>query len=228
MNIKTSRATYKLALSEGLLIRPWIPAIVTALFAIVVAFYCVLRAAAQDVPTTGPQLHSRPEAPKEQLLPRSSVAPFVVPNPKKYPQKYAAVYMPVSLAEGRVRTPEFPVAKTQWYAIVIQLEQILPPLRMRCMTGATLGPLDERDCGENERVLSADWTLWEGGHIVCWGSIPDEDGGKWGKEIIIQVGSVGLVAGKKYVVQVHFTKDGSTLNVADPHLIVIPHGEMYG
>jgi len=63
---------------------------------------------------------------------------------------------------------------------------------------------------------------------VRWGSIPDADGGAWdAKNIIIQVGSFGPEPGKKYVVQLHFTKDGSSLNIANPHLIVIPHGNMY-
>ncbi len=185
------------------------------------------------------QLHARQgpplQPPDEQLLPLSSVPPFVVPDPKKYPQKYAAVYMPVSLAVGRVRTPEFPVAKGQWYDIVLQVEVPLAPKsarlassqRMRCMTGATLGPLDERDCRKNDRVLRADWTVWEGGRIVYWGSIPEVDGGAWGADIFIQIGSFGLETGKKYVVQVHFTKDGTALNAANPHLIVIPHQDMY-
>jgi hypothetical protein len=95
------------------------------------------------------------------------------------------------------------------------------------MTGATLGPLDAKDCEENERVLRADWTVWEDGHIVGWGSIPDEDGGAWSKNIFIQMGSFGSEAGKKYVVQVHFTKDGTALNIANPHLIIIPHKDMY-
>jgi len=194
---------------------------------------------AQDRRGSELQLHARqgppPQPPDEQLLPLSSVPPFVVPDPKKYPQKYAAVYMPVSLAVGRVRTPEFPVAKGQWYDIVLQVE--VPPApksarlassqRMRCMTGATLGPLDERDCGKNDRVLRADWTVWEGGRIVYWGSIPEVDGGKWGADMFIQMGGFGLESGKKYVVQVHFTKDGTALNTANPHLIVIPHQDMY-
>src|SRR5580704_16062373 len=117
----------------------------TRLFAIVLVSYCVLGLAAQDAVTSRPQLHSRqdppPQAPNEQLLPPSSVTPFVVPNPKKYPQKYAAVYMPVSLAE-RVRTPEFPVAKTQWYDIMLQVEKPLPFLRMQCMVGAISGLRD--------------------------------------------------------------------------------------
>ena len=170
----------------------------------------------------------RDTPPDEQLLPASSVVPFQVPNPKQYPQKYADVYMPVSLAAGRVRTPEFFVSKQQWYAIVLQVEEPLPPLRMRCMTGATLGPLDAKDCEKDERVLQADWTVWEDGRIVRWGSIPDVDGGKWGgKDMTIQIGGFGPEPGKKYVVQLYFTKDGSSLNIANPHLIVIPHGDMY-
>ena len=194
---------------------------------------------AQDRKGSELQLHARQgpplQPPDEQLLPLSSVPPFVVPDPKKYPQKYAAVYMPVSLEVGRVRTPEFRVAKGQWYDIVLQVEvprapksaRLASAQRMRCMTGATLGPLDERDCGKNDRVLRADWTVWEGGRIVYWGSIPEVDGGKWGDDIIIQIGSFGLESGKKYVVQLHFTKDGTVLNTANPNLIVIPHQDMY-
>jgi hypothetical protein len=207
-----------------------------ALLAIAV-FSCLAHA--QYTSGSGIQLHARqgppPQPPDEQLLPLSSVPPFVVPDPKKYPQKYVAVYMPVSLAVGRVRTPEFRVAKGQWYDIVLQVEvpqvpksaRLASAQRMRCLTGATLGPLDERDCGKNDRVLRADWTVWEGGRIAYWGSIPEIDGGKWGAEIIIQIGSFGLETGKKYVVQMHFTKDGTALNAANPHLIVIPHQDMY-
>jgi len=199
-----------------------------SLFVILLTSCCVPGLGAQDVPTGTPQLHSRPPVPNEQLLPPSSVAPFVVPNPKRYPQKYAAVYMPVSLVEGRVRTPEFLVAKSQWYAIVLQVEEPLPPLRMRCMTGATLGPLDAKDCEKDDPILRADWTVWEDERIVEWGSIPNNCGCIFTNENIFKnVGSFPLDAGKKYVVQVHFTKDGTALNVANPHLIVIPHGDMY-
>ena len=121
-------------------------------------------------------LHSRPQAPNEQLLPPGSVAPFVVPNPKKYPQKYAAVYMPVSLAAGRVRTPEFPVKKhSQWYDIMLQFEKPLPFRRMKCMVGVTSG-FDKKDCEKDDPIVRADWTVWEDGRIVEWGSVPDNCG----------------------------------------------------
>ena len=173
-------------------------------------------------------LHSRPQAPNEQLLPPGSVAPFVVPNPEKYPQKYAAVYMPVTLASGRVRTPEFPVKKhSQWYDVMLQFEKPLPFRRMKCMVGVTSG-FDKKDCEKDDPIVRADWTVWKDGRIVEWGSVPDNCGCIFtNSNIFKQIGSFPLEAGKNYVVQVHFTKDGSPLKVANPHLIVIPHGDMW-
>lgn len=203
--------------------------LVTAIFAIVFISCSVLALPAQVVDASGPRLHPRPQAPNEQLLPPSSVAPFVVPNPKKYPQKYAAVYMPISLAAGRVRTPEFPVKMhSQWYDIMLQVEKPLPFRRMECMVGATSGGLDEKDCEKDDPIVRADWTVWEDGRIVEWGSMRDCCGSIFTKENIYkQIGSFPLEAGNNYVVQVHFTKDGSPLNVAKPHLIVIPHQDMW-
>jgi hypothetical protein len=204
-------------------------ALVTAFFAIMFASCSVLSLPAQEADAVRPRLHPRPQAPNEQLLPPSSVAPFEVPSPKKYPQKYAAVYMPISLAAGRVRTPEFPAKKhSQWYSIMVQFEKPLPFLRMVCMVGVTSGPLDKKDCEKDDPIVRADWTVWEDGRIVEWGSIPDNCACIFTNENIFkQVGSFPVEAGKSYVVQVHFTKDGSPLNVANPHLIVIPHQDMW-
>lgn len=202
---------------------------VATLLTLVIASCCILAVRAQSVDANGPRLRPRPQAPNEQLLPPSSVAPFVVPNPKKYPQKYAAVYMPISLAAGRVRTPEFPVKKqSQWYDIMLQVEKPLPFRRMECMVGATSGGLDKKDCEKDDPIVRADWTVWEDGWIVEWGSTRDCCGSIFTKENIYkQIGSFPLETGKNYVVQVHFTKDGSPLNVANPHLIVIPHHDMW-
>lgn len=203
--------------------------LVTAFFAIVFVWCGVVTLPAQRADASGPRLYHRPHAPNEQLLPASSVAPFVVPNPEKYPQKYAAVYMPISLAVGRIRTPEFLVKKhSQWYDIMLQFEKPLPFRRMVCMVGVTSGTLDKKDCEKGDPIVLADWTVWEDGRIVEWGSIPDNCGCIFtDKSIFKQLGSFPLEAGKKYVVQVHFAKDGSPLNVANPHLIVIPHQDMW-
>lgn len=204
-------------------------ALVTAFFGIMFASCNVVALPAQQVGASGPQLRSRPLPPNEQLLPPSSVAPFVVPNPKKYPQKYAAVYMPISLAAVRVRTPEFPIGKhSQWYDIMLQLEKPLSFRRMQCMAGATSGLAESKDCEKDDPIIRADWTVWEDGRIVEWGTMRDCCDSIFTKENIYkQVGSFPLEAGKKYVVQVHFTRDGSPLNVANPRLIVIPHEDMW-
>ncbi len=204
-------------------------ALITILFAIMFVSQGIPSLLAQEADASGPRLHTRPQAPNEQLLPPNSVAPFVVPDPKKYPQKYAAVYMPVSLAAGRVRTPEFPAKKlSEWYDIMLQFEKPLPFRRMECMVGATSDGLDKKDCEKDDPIVQADWTVWRDGRIVEWGSMRDCCGSIFTKENIFKlVGMFPLEAGKNYVVQVHFTKDGSLLNIANPHLIVIPHGDMW-
>lgn len=176
-----------------------------------------------------PPQDSRPHPPDEELLPASSVGTVEPAKRKDYPQKYSSVYMPISLSAGRVRTPEFPVEKhSEWYDVMLQVEKPLPFLRMRCMIGATSGRSEGKDCDKNDPVVRADWTVWEDGQIVHWGSIPDNCGCIFtNKNIFKQVGSFPLEAGKKYVVQVHFTMDGSSLNPANPHLLVIPHKNMW-
>ena len=134
--------------------------------------------------------------------------------------------MPISLAAGRVRTPEFPVKKhSQWYDIMLQFEKPLPFRQMKCMVGATSGRPDKQDCEKDDPVVRADWTVWEGGRIVEWGSIPN---------YLVPYSRTRTSSSRSavshwkwarsYVVQVHFTNDGSPLNAANPHLIVIPHG----
>jgi hypothetical protein len=65
------------------------------------------------------------------------------------------------------------------------------------------------------------FSVWDGEHLVDNGSIPDrcsfED-----KHIYKSLGSFAGAAGKKYIVKV-ITKEGTPLNVANPHLIVIQH-----
>ena len=146
---------------------------------------------------------------------------------KGFPEKYSDIYMPISLAVGTVRTPEFTVA-AQWYDIMVQVEKPLPFLQMLCMMGVTGGPLDLKSCSNNDPLLRADWTVWDGEHIVDRGSIPDRCACKFeDKHIYKLLGSFAADAGKKYVVEVKFTKDGTPLNVANPHLIVIQHKKFW-
>ncbi len=128
--------------------------------------------------------------------------------------------MPVSLAEGTVRTPEFPV-KRQAYLIMIRAEKRLPLADMNCMMGLTTGPLDSTNC-DKEPLLQADWTVWDNGQFVHRGKAHLRDGGGWAKDSIDKyLGNFVGKAKKKYVLEVKFMKDGSRLNVTNPRLIVM-------
>jgi hypothetical protein len=142
-----------------------------------------------------------------------------------HPYRYSVADVPISLAVGTVQTPEFPVA-SHWYWIMVQVEQAVPPQQMRCMMGVTLGPWDLKDCSSDDPLLRADWTVWDGEHVLYRGSIPDNGGGKFDNKYIFKVlGKFPGEAGKQYVVKVRFTNDGTPLNVANPHLIVTGVGD---
>src|SRR5258707_2044928 len=84
------------------------------------------------------------------------------------------IEIPVSLAVGTVRTPEFRV-KNQNYLIMIQAERRLPYADMRCMMGLTYGAFDRFNC-DKETLLQADWTVRDGERVVAQGSVHGKDG----------------------------------------------------
>ncbi len=144
---------------------------------------------------------------------------------RDHPYRYSVVDMPVSLAVGTVRTPEFPVVG-HWYWIMLQVEKPLPFQQMQCMMGVTASPLESEDCSSNDPVLRANWAVWDGEHVVYQGSSTTKAEAKHTNKYIFKfLGSFAGEAGKKYVVEVKFTKDGTPLNVASPHLIVIKQGD---
>lgn len=141
-----------------------------------------------------------------------------------HPYRYSVVDMPVSLAVGTVRTSEF-APPAHWYSIMLQVEKPLPFQDMRCMTGANDGTDDFKNCSK-EPLIDAEWTVLSGEQIVSQGSSSGFGAAKFTKDNIFKfLGSFAAETGKKYVVEVKFTKDGTPLNVANPHLIVIKQGE---
>lgn len=85
--------------------------------------------------------------------------------------------MPVSLAVGTLRTPEFAV-KPEAYFIMLQVEKRLPFFDLRCMLGLMNGTTDLKGC-KKEQLLEADWIVLDGEHIVAQGS----SSGGGGREI---------------------------------------------
>lgn len=145
------------------------------------------------------------------------VQPASVPHP--YPR--SAIDMPVSLAVGTVRTHEFPVISEN-YSITLQAERRFPLPEMICMMGMTNNHFDREPCSADDPLLRADWTVWSAGQLVSGGSSPLEDHGAYPAHFLLKgLGVFHGESGKKYVVELKFTKDGSALNEANPHLIVI-------
>ncbi|MEI9979482.1 MAG: hypothetical protein WDN23_10865 [Edaphobacter sp.] len=143
-----------------------------------------------------------------------------------HPYRYSIVDVPVSLAKGTVRTPEFSPRKTSWHWIMVQAEKPLPFEQMMCMMGVTSGPLESKNCTSEDPLLRADWTVWSEGQIVSSGLSTTKADAAFTKESIFKfLGKFPAEVGKKYVLEVKFTKDGTPLNIANPHLIVIKIGE---
>jgi hypothetical protein len=139
---------------------------------------------------------------------------------KVHKYRGSEIDMPVSLAVGTVRTPEFAV-RHEAYFIMIQAEKRLPFVDMECMMGLTAGPLETSECNK-EPVLKADWTVLDGEHIVAQGSNRTEADAEYTNDYMFKfLGKFMGESDKKYVVEVKFTKDGTPLNVTNPHLIVI-------
>jgi hypothetical protein len=145
---------------------------------------------------------------------------------KDHPYRYSVVDIPVSLAMGTVRTPEFS-PPSSWYWILVQAEKPFPTPQMECMMAVTDdSPQSLKDCPLSERLLQADWTIWEDGKIASSGSSTTHADGIYERDNIFKfLGKFPVLAGKKYMLEVKFSKDGTALNVANPHLIVTKIGE---
>ena len=136
--------------------------------------------------------------------------------------KIDPVNMPVSLAMGTVRTPEFWVKDTD-YTIMIEVKRGLTLPKLECMMGIRLPPEPDRCATFHlETVLEAQWTVWDGEHIVAQGAVHGKDSGMAvsDRNLDRYLGTFDGKANKKYVVEVKFTKNGTALNEFKPRLKV--------
>jgi len=130
------------------------------------------------------------------------------------------VDIPVSLAEGKVRTNEFSSKNDEHYLILIRAQRRIPFAEMTCMMGVDFGQLNPSVCN-TKPLLQADWSVWEGDRIVASGAAHDRGGGgSTDRTLERYIGHFSGQAGHKYVVEAKFTADGTALNKTGPHLIV--------
>lgn len=132
--------------------------------------------------------------------------------------------VPISLAVGTIRTPEF-VVKHEAYTISIQVERKLSPTDLNCMMGVKPYSWVQDHCAmlHIETLLEAEWTVWDADHAVAHGSVQGVDSHVTGtKELLTK--QIGYFVGekdKRYLIEIRFIKDGTPLNVTNPHLIVM-------
>jgi hypothetical protein len=133
------------------------------------------------------------------------------------------VEIPISLAVGTVKTPEF-IAKHDLYQMKIEAQWLLPAVVLRCKMG--FGVVPPTDKCRAQAVVEVEWRVLDGETVVAHGS----DGGisgqfEAGKDYLARyIGDFQGQSKHKYVVELTFTKDGSSLNVTNPRLIVAPPG----
>ena len=63
------------------------------------------------------------------------------------------VSMPVSLAVGEVKTPEFRIYANKFYSINVEAKKHLPLEVLDCMLGISTGPLDSTNCHKGMQPL---------------------------------------------------------------------------
>lgn len=130
------------------------------------------------------------------------------------------LHLPVSLKPGQVKTPEF-TTRGGINTIEITARNVLPAADLSCMMGISEGPQDPVDC-DKEPLVEASWKVWNSGQVVAQGSSRDMgkrgyyQGNLYGKYI----GIFKAKKHEKYSLEVDFTKDGSALAIAEPHLNV--------
>ncbi len=131
--------------------------------------------------------------------------------------------MPISLAAGTVRTPEF-AAQSKYYNIDIDAKWLLPADELRCRMGFAVSPSDNH-C-KWEPLLETKWRVLEGDRVIAEGY----DKGRTGSfdadnhSLTRNIANFRGESHHRYIVELTFMKDASVLNVTQPRLIVEPPG----
>ena len=129
--------------------------------------------------------------------------------------------MPISFAVGTVRSPEFPV-KHETYDVTIDVERKFPLGELKCKMAIQPSP-DHCEAAGFETLLDADWRVLDGTRVIAEGSVHGRGRGfaVSNKYFTRYLGDFVGEANRRYVVEMRFAKDGTELNVTNPHLIVM-------
>jgi hypothetical protein len=133
------------------------------------------------------------------------------------------VDVPISMAIGHVRTPEFKVNLDAVYTIDIEVRKTIPFDTLNCLLGTAMGRTSTalQECPDKPSVVKASWMLTSDGHIVDRGSSDDYRSGAWMNDSISrELGHFRTQNGHRYVLDVDVLTDGSALAPGSPRLKV--------
>lgn len=130
---------------------------------------------------------------------------------------WVPLYMPVSLAQGHIRSPEFKINLDAGFWIFVEVETKVDDEGVSCLTGYT-----SDYCRKNGvRELHASWTLSDRGRVVARGSTDNDQGSLGGMLSKGRgIGHFSVPAGKHFVLDVEFPEDNSHFDGGHPRLAI--------
>jgi biopolymer transport protein ExbD len=125
--------------------------------------------------------------------------------------------MPVSLARGHIRSPEFKINLDAGFWIFVEVETKVDDEGISCLTGYT-----SDYCRKNGvRDLRASWTLSDRGRVVARGSTDSDQGSRGGMLSKARgLGNFSIPAEDHLVLDVDFPEDNSHFNGGHPRLTI--------
>ncbi len=125
--------------------------------------------------------------------------------------------MPVSLAQGHIRSPEFKTNLDAGFWIFVDVETKVDDEGVSCLTGYT----SDYCRNKGVRELRASWTLSDRGRVVARGSTDSDQGSRGGMLSKARgLGNFSVPAGDHLVLEVDFPQDNSHFNGGHPRLTI--------
>jgi biopolymer transport protein ExbD len=128
---------------------------------------------------------------------------------------WVPLYIPVSLSQGHIRSPEFKINLDAGFWVFVEVETKVDDEGVSCLTGYT-----SDYCRKNGvRELHASWTLSDRGRVVARGSTDNDQGSLGGMLSKARgIGHFSVPSGDHFVLDVEFPEDNSHFDGGHPRL----------
>lgn len=125
--------------------------------------------------------------------------------------------LPISLAKGNVRSPEFKINLDAGFSVFVEVETKVDDEGVSCLTGYT-----SDYCRKNNvHDLRASWTLSKAGQVVARGSADTCQGSRGGMETkACYLGNFSVPPGDNFILNIEFLDDNSHFNGGHPRLAI--------